>query len=219
MDSMNCVDPCSCAKERMSLAARLLGFALIFVAQELTVSCPVGKLPDACPSWSATGPAPVASLGQERSQTIVERKFVSSPVRPRPPDASRARKASPHQFLAGCGTSRAGLRKEGLDHGPTAATSESVDLGTWSSNTGVHSSTHGSSSYRNLYPHGLDYGRDGTLRRSRRDRQRPRPCTSSTSGCRSDPFRSCSLTGARPPDPAARAVEETPLTVLAMEAR
>jgi hypothetical protein len=38
-----------------------------------------------------------------------------------------------------------------------------ANLGTWSSNTGVYSSTHGSSSYRNLYLHGLDYGRDGTL--------------------------------------------------------
>ncbi|WNM31925.1 BNR repeat-containing protein [Streptomyces sp. Li-HN-5-11] len=38
-----------------------------------------------------------------------------------------------------------------------------ANLGNWSSNTGIYTSTHGSSSRRNLYLHGLDYGRDGTL--------------------------------------------------------
>jgi hypothetical protein len=37
------------------------------------------------------------------------------------------------------------------------------NLGNWTSNTGTYTNTHGSSSYRNLYLHGLDYGRDGAL--------------------------------------------------------
>lgn len=38
-----------------------------------------------------------------------------------------------------------------------------TNLGNWTSNTGTYTSTHGSSSYRNLYLHGLDYGPDGAL--------------------------------------------------------
>jgi hypothetical protein len=37
------------------------------------------------------------------------------------------------------------------------------NLGNWTSNTGTYTNTHGSSSYRNLYLHGLDYGSDGAL--------------------------------------------------------
>ncbi|MET8942729.1 BNR repeat-containing protein [Streptomyces sp. NPDC004542] len=37
------------------------------------------------------------------------------------------------------------------------------NLGVWTANTGTYTSTHGSSTARNLYLHGLDYGPDGRL--------------------------------------------------------
>jgi hypothetical protein len=38
-----------------------------------------------------------------------------------------------------------------------------TDLGNWTGNTGTYTDTHGSSTRRNLYLHGLDYGPDGRL--------------------------------------------------------
>lgn len=97
--------------------------------------------------WSSTqfGPVRTSMNGVALTSTFTYPQFIVSP-------------AGRLQLSYRTGVSGNGLAALAEYDGNSWA-----NLGTWSSNAGVYTSAHGSSSYRNLYLHGLDYGRDGTL--------------------------------------------------------